>query len=474
MNRRRFLRAAGVVALGGLAGCGGGAADEPPAGTDGTDTGTNAKPPGTTRVDTGRSPARSGTNSTDTGADTPGTDATGTEATPTDTPEPETVAPDRVTTDYRSRERYRQPGESFAPLADLEGWRTVAGEATVSDRSYTGESSVKLVGPGGENALVEKSLPATDLSEKDLSVAIRTTTPRQIAFIVKLIDPDGNWAALELRQLSYQPPDVGWFRTCPGVYATSDLVPDLEEVDRVQIVALNGGSSDVEVWVEDMRTHPKPEKGYVVLCWDDGRQDYYEEAAPLQDERDLPGVVSMPPTIEHVGQDPFMSLDHFVERRDAGDEVVGHGTVGKTFSTVSAEELDEMLARKRRWLLANEFDGSDFVVYPGNNFDATSLDVTGRYFLMGGMNQSGDVNTTGVNGFDPLVLPRTIGHDLGIARTVVDRAAKHRNCGILNFHHFDVDNTMNRDEYAQLLDYIAETDGVEAITFSELWSMRTD
>jgi len=461
LNRRQLLRAAGVAATGGLVGCASDATDatrtDSNSSTDGTDGGTTA-------------PGTSGTGTVSTTDRT----ASGTEA-PTDTPTA-TATPSReeVRTDYRPRERYRAPGEAFLPLDDPGAWRTVTGTATAADRSFSGSGSVKLVGPGGSNVAVEQSLAPTDLSERDLSLAVRTTTPLQIAVVVKLIDSYGNWAALELRQLSYQPPDVDWFRTCPGVFATSEAVPDLSDVQRIRLAVLNGGSSDAEVWVDDMRAHTKPDQGYVVLSWDDGRRDYYETAAPLQDERDLPAVTTMPPTVDHVGRDPFMSAEQFRERSEAGDEVVAHGTTGHTFDSVSAERLDEMLERRKRWLLANGFDGSDFVVYPGNDFDATSLEVTGRYFLMGGMNQSGNVNTTGVNGFDPLVLPRTIGHDLEISKTVVDRAATHRNCGILNFHHFDTDNTMTVDEYEQLLDHIADTDGVEAITFSELWSMRTD
>ncbi|WP_415379394.1 polysaccharide deacetylase family protein [Halosimplex sp. TS25] len=453
MNRRRFLRASGVVVAGGLAGCGGDATADTPPDSSGPNTGgtVTAEPNATTATTT-----RSGgtTTATDTATATP--------------------SREQLQTDDRSRERYGQPGSSLAPLDGPDEWQTVAGEASASDRGITDAGGVKLVGPGGENASIAKSISPTDLSDRDLSVGIRSTTPREIGFVVRLVDGYGNYAALSLRKLSYQPPDVGWFRTCPGVYATSDQVPDLANVQRVQLVALNASPDDVEVWVDDVRTHPKPDRGYVVLSWDDGRRAYAEEAAPLHRERDLPGVVTMPPTVDHVGQGPFMSRDQFHAISEAGDEVVAHGTTGRTFSTVSAERLDEMLARKKRWLLANDFDGSDFVVYPGNNFDATSLDVTDRYFQMGGMNQAGDVNTTGVNGFDPLVLPRTIGHDLEVAKTVVDRAAVHRNCGILNFHHFGTDNTMDPGEYERLLDYVVETDGVEAITFSDLWSMRTE
>ncbi len=57
---------------------------------------------------------------------------------------------------------------------------------------------------------------------------------------------------------------------------------------------------------------------------------------------------------------------------------------------------------------------------------------------------------------------------------IVDNVAKYRNCGILNFHDFTNDNTMSASEYKKLLSHIDSTSGVEVITFSDLWQMRTN
>ncbi len=161
------------------------------------------------------------------------------------------------------------------------------------------------------------------------------------------------------------------------------------------------------------------------------------------------------------------------ERQKKGDEVVGHGSTDQPFARISKSELDAVLKRNKQWLIDNGLKGSDFIVHPGNNFDKAALDVIGKYHYMGGMNQAGHINTTGVHGFDPLVLPRTISEDLEISKKVVDRAAEGRNCGILNFHDFANDNTINPSEYKKLLSYIDGKSGVEVITFSDLWKMRT-
>jgi len=375
---------------------------------------------------------------------------------------------------YDSRERFGSPGEGFDDFEDASAWSSVAGSMSVDEETaFEGEQSLRLTGEDGRNVVVERDVSTTDLSDRDLSFALRTTTPGEVAVYLRVVDWYGNEAVLELRRLSYRTPDVDWFRTCPGVFETSEPEPDLTQVERVQVVVSNAGDDDVEVWVDDLRTHEKPDTGYVVLSWDDGKADYYESAAPMHDEFGVPATVAAVPRFTN--QSNFMSPDQLVERQAEGDQVVVHESVDNSFHALEPDGLDDLLARNKQWFIDNGLEGANFVVYPGNNYDAEALEVLSRYHHVGGMNQAGDVNTTGVRGFDPLVLPRTIGHDLDIARNVVDLVAEHRNCGILNFHDFDVDNTVNQDEYRELLQHIdGKGDDVRVITLDELWELRTD
>lgn len=376
-------------------------------------------------------------------------------------------------TEYDSRERFASPGESFDTLEDETKWSSVVGTVdTDTETVFEGSQSLRLTGESGSNVGIERTLSAVDLSEEDLSFAIRTTTPDDIAVYLRLFDAYGNDAILELRRITYRTSEVGWFRTCPGVFETSDPAPDLSQVERLQLVVSNAGSDDVEVWVDDMRTHEKPDQGYVVLSWDDGKRAYYDEAAPIQDEFGFPAVMAAVPSF--ASQPSFMSAEQLTERQQAGDQIVLHESVDNSFHDLDADQLDQLLATNKQWFIDNEFEGANFIVYPGNNFDAGALEVLSRYHYVGGMNQAGRVNTTGVRGFDPLALPRTIGHDLDIAKSVVDKAAEHRNCGILNFHDFSAGNTIEKAEYRELLTHIDDTDNVEVITLDDLWEMRTE
>ncbi|WP_245799888.1 polysaccharide deacetylase family protein [Haladaptatus litoreus] len=404
------------------------------------------------------------------------TEETSTDRTTTETTETIINPKPTLRTKYNSRKRYGSPGTSFDTFENPDLWEAQEGEKTPdTEMKRTGSQSLKMTGHDGHHVILQRRFDEPmDFSDRDISAMIRTTTPSKIGFYIYLLDTDGNEAALELRNITYRTPDIGWFRTCPGVFEVSETEPDLTNIDRMKLQVTNATSDDVEAWVDDVRFHPKPEKGYIILSWDDGKRSYYEHGAPVHDKYDFPAVLTQPPRLKAVEEDYFMSLDELHERQSKGDEIVAHGSVDAQFDEISASKLDGILRRNKKWLLDREFGGANFIVYPGNSYDATALDVVGKCHYMGGMNQSGNVNTTGVYGFDPLVLPRTIGEDLEISKRVVDNVTKYRNCGILNFHDFGNSNTLSVSDYKKLLAHIDGTLGVEVITFSDLWRMRTD
>ncbi len=377
-------------------------------------------------------------------------------------------------TESLSRETYSQPGESFEDFEDLSAWSVVQGSGEPdTEVVFDGSQSFRLNATGDRNVVVERELDE-DLTDRDFSFAMRTTTPGNVAVYLRLVDAYGSHTIYQLRQITYRTPDVGWFRTNPGVFETTPVPTEMGDLERMELVVLNTGP-EADVWIDDLRTHAKPDKGYVVLSWDDGRRDYYDDAAPMHDEYGVPAIQApIPDTTSDGNTDGrYMTVQELQERQDAGDEIVVHGT-HEPIHRYDEAEIEPRLRRDKQWFIDNGFEGADYIVYPHNSFDETSLEYTDRYHDCGGFNQSGDVNTTGVYGFDPLVLPRTIGWDLDISKRCVDRAAEHNNCTILNFHAFDEKNTMSKEQYGQLLEHIdAKGDDLEVITLGDLWQLRT-
>ncbi|MFP8955195.1 polysaccharide deacetylase family protein [Natrialbaceae archaeon A-CW3] len=376
-------------------------------------------------------------------------------------------------TQYHPREEYRQPGESLDDFEDIDAWEIVRGEGEADeDIVFDGSQSLRLTSESSENIVVQRDLSDADLTDLDLSFAIRTTTPQNITINVQLVDLYGSQVTLSLREITYRTPDVGWFRSSPGVFEADEIEPMMDELDRIEIQVLHS-MEEAEVWIDDLRTHEKPDQGYVLLVWDDGFTDYYDVASPIHDEYDVPTIQAPVPQWTEERRDGIMSVSELQERQEAGDEIVVHGTHNPIHELEDEDEIEARVGGDKRWFIENGLEGADYIVYPFNSFDKTSLEIIGKYHYCGGFNQAGNVNTTGLYGFDPLVLPRTIGHDLDISKRCVDLAAEHNQCTILNFHAFDVDNTMPEDDYEELIQYIADSD-IEVITFDDLWTMRTE
>ncbi|MFC4437382.1 MULTISPECIES: polysaccharide deacetylase family protein [Natrialbaceae] len=433
-TRRRFLALSGAATVAGLAGC---------MGTD-SDASENG-----------------GNGSSDENGD-------GNESTSYGPPELQ------VETEYDSREEFEQPGEQFDNFEDLDPWEVVQGSAEADeDVVFDGSQSLRLSAEDSENVVVERRIDTTDMSDLELSMAVRTSTPSNIAIDIRLIDIYGGYAHHQLRSVTYRDSDPGWFRTNPGVFEESSMPLERDVVEEIQIIVYNT-DDEAEVWVDDMRIHEKPEKGYVVLCWDDGVEDFYDTASPLHDEYGVNAVQAAVRQWTRNQRDGIMTVAQLKERQEAGDQIVAHGTHTQ-FAEMDEADLRDALRRDKNWAVQNEFEGGHYIVYPHNSFDQTVLDVVSDYYYAGGFNQSGNVNLTGVHGFDPLALPRTIGHDLDISLRAVDLAAKHRQCTILNFHAFDQDNTLDEGEYEQLLEHIqSRGDDVEVIDFDDLWTMRRE
>ncbi len=376
-------------------------------------------------------------------------------------------------TEYNSREQYRQPGASFDDFEDLDEWEVVQGSGEADEEVvFDGDQSFKLESDGSENVVAQRDLSGEDLSETDLSFAIRTTTPQNITINLRLVDQFGSERVYSLREITYREPDVGWFRTSPGVFQQSEYEPAMDSLDRLEIQVLHS-MDEAEVWIDDLRTHEKPDQGYVMLVWDDGTNDYYETASPLHDEYGFRTVQAPVPRWTEQGRDGVMSVSELQERQEEGDQIVVHGTHTPIHEYDDDEEIENRLRNDKQWFINNEFEGADYIVYPHNSYDRSSLEQKTKYQYCGGFNQAGNVNTTSVYGFDPLALPRTIGHDIDISKRCVDLAAEHNQCTILNFHEFEANNTMPEDDYADLLEYIDDAD-VEVITFDDLWELRTE
>lgn len=371
-------------------------------------------------------------------------------------------------TSFLSREEFAQPGELFEDFEADDGWSVRSGTVEFDTEHYfDGSQSAHLSAADGENIVLERPLDDEDLTNRDFSFALYTPTPRSVAIYLEFEDVYGSRINHQLRRVTYRDNDVDWFRTAPGVFDMDIVPPEMDELARMRLVVLN--NSEADVWIDDLRMHEKPDKGYVILSWDDGFRDFYTDAAEMHEEF---GYRAVQAAVPGYSGDAYMSVEELQERQEAGDEIVMHGT-HEPIHEYDEDDMETRLRNDKQWFINHGLQGADHIIYPHNSFNATSLALKNQYHYSGGCNQAGDVNTTSVAGFDPLVLPRTIAHDLDISKRAVDMAARGRNCTILNFHRWDAENTIDREAYDELLAYIDEQgDDIEVITMDDLWELR--
>ncbi len=143
-----------------------------------------------------------------------------------------TTSKQTLRTKYNSRKKFGSPGTEFDNFEDSSRWKRVQGSVSADTaQNFTGSQSLKLVGNSGDHVVAVRTLSSpVDFSDHDLSMAFRSENPDDVALLVYLYDSNDNWAVLELRSVTYRPPDTGWFRTCPGVFAASDADPDLTNI----------------------------------------------------------------------------------------------------------------------------------------------------------------------------------------------------------------------------------------------------
>ena len=341
-GRRAFL--AGLTAAGvGLAGCSSLSSQ-----LDGGDGGSSATP-----------------------TDTP--TGTGTD-TPTDTPEDGSGGngggeqPD----DLGNYEPMQQTAASFE---DLSYWTPHSGvtlEAD-SDTVYQGSQSARIEGRSGS---IQREFPVpVDLSNRDISIAMKIDGPIPTAFRMYLYDTGGNRTRLIQYYHDQLPGD--WVRINPSIDAAD---ADMSAISRL-LITLDGGD-EKKYWVDDIRFHDKTtNKGQVMLSFDYMTRSIYEIVFPEMQKRDLKGTVSV--AGDMVGNADRLSQAELEEMKNAGWEIT---SMTNSFDVLAGQSKDIQRRRMERGKqLIKEMGLGDpaAIMYPKGFCDNNTVNVVGEFHDLG-------------------------------------------------------------------------------------------
>jgi len=382
-----------------------------------------------------------------------------------------TTGNETTTTNAKPDERFRLDGTTVVEdFEDLSAWSAASGSLEASDERFRGSQGMRITAskPSSGDAFAWATRSVDwDLSDETLSLAVNTASPvDNVVVAVRLLAPDTN-NSLTMAELVRIRDDQGWMRLD---LATRDFDgnPDLSSVSKVQL-GMRAASGAIDFVVDDLRTVPRPDKGYVVLSFDDSLHSHYSEAFPTLKKHDMVGNVG---TITgDVGSDGSLTLDQMTEMRDAGWEFASHATSDASLLDLSTQDTWLAVNDAHDWLTNHGFEtGAKSFVYPHGEFDDSLVQFIGKYhdqaFRYLDPLSAGSGKIT-----DPLTIGRgNAAYSLVDSKTAVNYAEHFHTVTPLTFHAIGNDGkglSMATDAFEELVSYIDSRD-VEVITFSEL------
>ncbi len=362
--------------------------------------------------------------------------------------------PDTTRESLPSLDRFVVEGRQLDDLEAVSHW---SGDVTPADgRSFTGSQSLKVQSSTGKAIAVgDFSDDPLDLEGEDISLAYYPDLPNaQPSVYLELFAPD-RANRLQLKGTYDGHVSMDWHRLDIAPHRTFGD-PDLSTVERVRFII---DDDSIRVWIDDLRAHPSPDSGKVILRFDDGSLRHYTDYFPLLSEYGYPAIAGV--VINSVGNDSQMSIEQLQEMEASGWEILSHTMDHDAITDLSADELRADLSASTEWLTEHGFGSSTgYFITPYNNYDGDSLDVLDEHIDLA-FTGGGPTNAALTS---PLTVP-AVNPEKEATQTLraIDFAAEHRQLIVLMFHGINTDRLETICEHIQ-----SKGDQLDVITASEL------
>lgn len=311
------------------------------------------------------------------------------------------------------------------------GWETVAGSASVvADIGYGGSRSVYLDAVGERRVRITRTFDtARDFRGKDFSIAVRLkhTSQSLLTPVVGLRDLFGN--DLFLSGSVQNAATDRWVRIDLGV--KEDRGADLNAIKEIRVDHW-AGDDDLQFYVDDLRAHDGPDKGYVMFTFDDADPKDYSVAYPTLKEHGFAGACF--PTLNNVIKQEEPPADHYLEMQRDGWDIGGHTFDHANLAEHPLREQKLILERTKRTLEELGFThGARFFRTPFSNYNSRSLDLFPKLYdatFVG----AGPASGTNLHVTDPRTIGFRSGDDYGRAKRLIDAAVEYNQLLGLTFH----------------------------------------
>ncbi|WP_458210701.1 polysaccharide deacetylase family protein [Haladaptatus sp. NG-SE-30] len=427
-TRRMFLTTVGAAGTASLAGCSSVFGDEADTGNDGTTSTTSSE--GTTSTGGGDT-TTSGNNNSGSG--------------------PQTF-------------------ESFEKLGQ---WHAVERQGTLkksSKQKYEGSQSAHIVGSKKtkEGKIFRANFGGSpaNLKGKNLSLAFKCTSHSHTKVSVQLYAPDRGHI-VEMKRTLYGPKGK-WVRINLGV--TSDQRQKTIDLSTVYEIRITGRPVDtnstkpIEFHVDDLKTVPTPEKGMVMLTFDDGLKSHYTKAYKKMKKYGFPGVDAI--ITDAVYQDDFLTQTQMREMTRNGWDMIAHpNTQAMPMNERSPKKQEKLMKKSKDWLKKYGYEGHKYMAIPKNVVGPNTFDLAQKHFDLT-MSFGASPNALPAIQKDT-ILSRMYG-DSSVATTkqMIDYAERYKQLTIPLFHKIGGDGMPEKD-FEKVLQYIKKKN-VEVVTPSQL------
>lgn len=433
--RRQFLRYAGITAAA-LAGC---------AGTPG-DGGTSTGNGSTSDVDT-------------------------TSPTSNDRQSSESTADDDSESQSTNQNEYawfHERGEILDDFSSFESdWEVRQGAASVKKQGFLAGPSVELASAGSSRVRIGRSFPDTrDLSGKDYSLAVnlRSTDREMVRVDVVLVDDAG--AIRSYSNAILPSANDEWIHFDMAVDRDEDGF-DPSTVSELWVEHY-AGDGESTLWVDDLRTLPKPDTGAVLLTFDDAGPGDYGFAFPMFEEYGFKGVCF--PQSVAVSESSEPTIAQYKEMKEAGWDIGGHTTEHQRLSEHSKEEQREILETNVEQLESKGLLGEDDIYHfrtPYGAYDTATLEVVLEYFdnCIAG---AGTASGTSYHLTDPRMISFRSGEELDRTKELLDDAAEHRQLLGLTLHTKYIDEAY-LEKVVEYVDKHVQQGNLRVMTMTEFY-----
>ena len=357
------------------------------------------------------------------------------------------------------------PGTLVEDFEKLEAWGTIRGKVTAdAENAFAGSQSARIENPDGGVAGIEKRYPdGLDLSKDTLSIATKMEKPAVGKLAVEYLAPTPTDELVTHRYIVEKLDD--WVRVDLG-YTGSEGKPDLADVRKLRIMVFTK-DEPIRFWVDDLRKTPKPDRGKVMLTFDDAHITQYDVAFPELQNRGWPGVAAVIPAA--VGTQENVTVTQLREMRDAGWDVSSHPQGPKPLTAFPKEKQRQKMEAAKTWLEQRGFaDGARSFFAPYDSVNGATLSLVEELheygFTFGGC----------PNGAPPAgtnAISRVYGRDVKGVKSLVDVAASYGQMVVINYgaigEEYDVTPAMFKD----VLNHVQSKD-VDVVTPSKLLEME--